>query len=48
MAFNWKALLNPVTIHKLQKATRLGDFAIFKKYSEVINNQSKELYTLRN
>ena len=40
-------MLNPVTIHKLQKATRLGDYAIFKEYSEVINNQSKELYTLR-
>ena len=42
-----KHLLNPVTIHKLQKATRLGDYAIYKEYSEVINNQSKELYTLR-
>jgi glutamate synthase (ferredoxin) len=42
-----KHLLNPVTIHKLQKATRLGDYEVFKEYSEVINNQSKELYTLR-
>ena len=32
-----KHLLNPVTIHKLQKATRLGDYAIFKEYSDVIN-----------
>lgn len=50
--YQWRSggerhLLNPVTIHKLQKATRLGDFAVFKEYSEVINNQSKELYTLR-
>ena len=37
-------LLNPVTIHKLQKATRLGDYGIFKEYSDAINNQSKELY----
>ena len=42
-----KHLLNPVTIHKLQRATRLGDYAVFKEYSEVINNQSKDLYTLR-
>lgn len=50
--YQWRAngerhLFNPVTIHKLQKATRLGDFAVFKEYSEVINNQSKELFTLR-
>ena len=34
-------LFNPVTIHKLQKATRLGDYAVFKEYSEVINDQSQ-------
>lgn len=50
--YQWRSggerhLLNPVTIHKLQKATRLGDYAVFKEYSEAINNQSKELYTLR-
>ena len=26
--------------YKLQKATRLGDYAVFKEYSEAINNQS--------
>ena len=50
--YQWRSggerhLLNPVTIHKLQKATRLGDYAIFKEYSDAINNQSKELFTLR-
>jgi len=50
--FQWRAggerhLFNPITIHKLQKATRLGEYAVFKEYSEVINNQSKEMFTLR-
>jgi len=50
--YQWRAggerhLFNPVTIHKLQKATRLGDFAVFREYSEAINNQSKEMFTLR-
>ncbi|MEM8867529.1 MAG: glutamate synthase large subunit [Verrucomicrobiota bacterium] len=50
--YQWRAggerhLFNPITIHKLQKATRLGDYAVFKEYSEQINNQSKEMYTLR-
>ncbi len=50
--YQWRAgaerhLFNPITIHKLQKATRLGDFEVFKEYSEVINNQSKEMFTLR-
>ena len=50
--YQWRAggerhLFNPITIHKLQKATRLGDFEVFREYSEAVNNQSKELYTLR-
>ncbi|MFP4156257.1 MAG: glutamate synthase large subunit [Opitutales bacterium] len=40
-------LFNPVTIHKLQKATRLGDYEVFREYSSVINDQSKEMFTLR-
>ena len=28
-------------------ATRFGDYAVFKEYSEAINNQSKEMFTLR-
>tara|TARA_E500000178_G_C17033237_1_gene761809 strand:- start:496 stop:5100 length:4605 start_codon:yes stop_codon:yes gene_type:complete len=50
--YQWRAngekhLFNPTTIHKLQKATRLGDFEVFKEYSEAVNDQSKDLYTLR-
>ena len=50
--YQWRAgaerhLFNPVTIHKLQKATRLGDFAVFKEYSDAINDQSREMFTLR-
>ena len=50
--YQWRSggerhLFNPITIHKLQKATRLGDYAVFKEYSEAINNQSKEMFTLR-
>ena len=50
--YQWRAggerhLFNPITIHKLQKATRLGDFAVFKEYSQMINDQSKEMFTLR-
>lgn len=50
--YQWRAggerhLFNPITIHKLQKATRLGDFEVFKEYSTIINDQSKEMFTLR-
>ena len=50
--YQWRSngerhLFNPVTIHKLQKATRLGDYAVFKEYSEIINDQSRETFTLR-
>ena len=50
--YQWRAggerhLFNPITIHKLQMATRFGDYAVFKEYSEAINNQSKEMFTLR-
>ncbi len=50
--YQWRAggerhLFNPVTIHKLQKATRLGDYAVFKEYSDTINDQSREMFTLR-
>ncbi len=50
--FQWRAggerhLFNPTTIHKLQKATRLGDEAVFREYSEAVNNQARELFTLR-
>lgn len=40
-------LFNPITIHKLQKATRLGSRAVFREYSDAVNEQSRELFTLR-
>ena len=50
--YQWRAsgekhLFNPTTIHKLQKATRLGDFQVFREYSDAVNDQSREMYTLR-
>ena len=42
-----KHLFNPNTIHKLQKATRLGDYEVFREYSNAVNDQSRDLYTLR-
>ena len=40
-------LFNPQTIHKLQIACRLGSYSKFKEYAELINNQAKNLCTLR-
>ena len=46
MACKWrKTPFNPTTIHKLQKATRLGDYVVFQEYSNAINDQSRD-YTL--
>ena len=40
-------LFNPQTIHMLQKACRNNDYATFKSYSEMIDDQSERLATLR-
>jgi len=40
-------LFNPQTIHKLQTACRLGSEKIYREYAELVNNQSKNLCTLR-
>ncbi len=40
-------LLSPESIHRLQKAVRLGDFGVFKEYSKLINDQDKQAFTLR-
>jgi glutamate synthase (NADPH) large chain len=40
-------LFNPQTIHKLQLACRTGNYQTFKEYSELVNNQSRSLCTLR-
>src|SRR5690606_20708247 len=50
--YQWRAdgephLFNPHTVHKLQKAVRTGDYAVFKEYSKLVNDQLREQYTLR-
>lgn len=50
--FQWKRngeghLLNPETIHLLQKSTRLNDYSLYKKYSNSIYDHQTKLYTLR-
>jgi glutamate synthase (NADPH/NADH) large chain len=40
-------LFNPETIHFLQTACRTGDYKLFKRYSELVNHQTKNLTTLR-
>jgi glutamate synthase (NADPH/NADH) large chain len=40
-------LFNPESIHKLQKSVRTGSFATFKEFSKLIDDQSKNLATLR-
>ncbi|HXR98982.1 MAG TPA: glutamate synthase large subunit [Pyrinomonadaceae bacterium] len=40
-------LFNPLTVHKLQAACRTGRYETFKEYSELVNNQSRNLCTLR-
>jgi len=40
-------LLNPNTIAKLQHAVRQDSFATFQEYSKLINDQSRQLCTLR-
>jgi glutamate synthase (NADPH/NADH) large chain len=40
-------LFNPETIHKLQHACRASNYRVFKEYSELVNNQSRRLCTLR-
>ena len=39
-------LYNPLTIHKLQMATRTGDYKLFKEYTDLIDNEESEI-TLR-
>jgi glutamate synthase (NADPH/NADH) large chain len=40
-------LLNPFTISKLQHSVRQEDYKTFKEYTELINDQSRQLCTLR-
>ena len=50
--YQWKRkgefhLFNPQTIHLLQHATRMNDYATFKKYSKLVNDQAEKACTLR-
>ncbi|HEY0706730.1 MAG TPA: glutamate synthase large subunit, partial [Polyangia bacterium] len=40
-------LFNPESIHKLQAACRTGNYTTFKQYARLINDQSRNLCTLR-
>ena len=40
-------LFNPQTIHKLQNACRTNNYKIFQEYAELVNNQARNLCTLR-
>ncbi len=42
-----KHLWNPVTISKLQHAVRFNDARAYAEYSKAVNDQSRNLYTLR-
>src|SRR5262249_20276171 len=40
-------LFNPDTVHKLQHATRSGQYAIYREYTALVDDQSRRLGTLR-
>ncbi|MGH9629494.1 MAG: glutamate synthase central domain-containing protein, partial [Bryobacteraceae bacterium] len=40
-------LFNPLTVSKLQHAVRQSNFKTFKEYTDLVNNQSRQLCTLR-
>ena len=40
-------LFNPDTVYKLQHATRTGQYAIYKEYTQAVNDQNKKRATLR-
>jgi glutamate synthase (ferredoxin) len=50
--YQWRAegefhLFNPESIHRLQKAVRSNDYALYKSYARLIDEQSRNLATLR-
>ncbi|ACB74182.1 glutamate synthase large subunit [Opitutus terrae] len=50
--YQWRSdgeyhLFNPESIHRLQKAVRTGSYAVFKEYSKIINDTSRNVATLR-
>ena len=40
-------MFNPETVHKLQYACRTGSYELFKEYSQLLNQQTQKLSTLR-
>ncbi|MCI2417654.1 glutamate synthase large subunit [Saccharopolyspora sp. K220] len=40
-------LFNPKTVFKLQHSTRTGRYEVFKEYTQAVDDQSRELMTLR-
>src|SRR6185437_7372745 len=40
-------LFNPDTVFKLQHATRSGQYRVYKEYTTLVNDQSRQLGTLR-
>jgi glutamate synthase (ferredoxin) len=50
--YQWRSdgeyhLFNPETVHTLQSSCRTGNYARFKEYSALVNQQSRHLCTLR-
>lgn len=50
--YQWKRrgeyhLFNPQTIHLLQQSTRMNDYAEYKKYAKLVNDQTQKAATLR-
>jgi glutamate synthase (NADPH) large chain len=50
--YQWRSegeyhLFNPESIHRLQKSVRTGSYQTYKAYAELIDDQSKNLATLR-
>jgi len=50
--YQWKRrgefhLFNPQTIHLLQHSTKANDYASFKKYSKLVNDQTEKACTIR-
>ncbi|OIO97107.1 MAG: glutamate synthase subunit alpha [Anaerolineae bacterium CG2_30_64_16] len=51
-SYQWRSdgehhTLNPLTVHKLQLACQTGNYAVFKEYSALINDQARTPVTLR-
>ncbi|WP_221029337.1 glutamate synthase large subunit [Actomonas aquatica] len=50
--YQWRAdgekhLFSPLAIHQLQRATWNSNYDFFKEYSQTINDQSRDMFTLR-